>query len=259
MGKWIREVVAEVWLPCLVVLLWWLTSLDSRSLYFPPLAVILERFGTDWVFARFNSDLVPSLRNLGAGFAIGTAIGVSLGVALGLSSIARYVMPLLEVMRAVPIIALIPLIIMLLGTGDIEKIAIITFGAVWPVLLNTAEGVRNIDPTLREVTRSLTLDRLDILFRVVLPAASPQIIAGLRLAVSIALVATVGSELFASTEGIGYVILAATQGWDMPQMWAALLMLGIVGYALNTLMTVFERRLLRWHWGRGAADRSATR
>lgn len=259
MKRWAREVASELWLPCLVVFLWWLVSIDSRSLHFPPLTLIVERFGADWVFARVSSDLVPSLRNLAAGFAIGAIAGVSLGVALGLSRIARHVLPLLEVMRAIPIIALIPLIIMLLGTGDVEKIAIIAFGSVWPVLLNTTEGVGNIDPTLRDVTSSFTLDRRDILLRVILPAASPQIVAGLRLAVSIALVATVGSELFASTQGIGYVILAATQGWDMPQMWAALLMLGIVGYALNSAMTLFERRALRWHWGRTAADRAATR
>lgn len=259
MNRWLREIVAELWLPCLVVLLWWFTSRGSQSLHFPPLSVILERFGQDWLFARFWTDLLPSLRNFGFGLLIGATIGVAAGTALGLSRFARHVLPLLEVMRAIPVIALIPLIIMMLGTSDIEKIAIIAFGSIWPVLLNTTEGVRNIDPTLRDVGRSLTLDRGSVLFRVILPAASPQIVAGLRLSVSIALVAMVGSELFASTRGIGYVILSATQGWDMPQMWAALLMLGIVGYALNGLMTLFEKRALRWHWGRATINRAATR
>lgn len=257
--RWTRELALELWLPILLVALWWFASRGSTSLYFPPLSSIAERFAADWLFTRVVGDLLPSLRNLAIGFALGAGLGIALGVALGLSRAARLALPLLEVMRAVPIIALIPLIIMLLGTGDGQKIAIIGFGALWPVLLNTTEGVRAIDPTLRDASHSLGLRRTDTLLCVVLPAASPQIVAGLRLAVSIALVATVGSELFASTRGIGYVILAATQGWDMPQMWAALIMLGIVGYALNTLMSLFERRLLRWHHGRAARGGDGSR
>ncbi|WP_158673538.1 ABC transporter permease [Bosea sp. FBZP-16] len=250
--RW-RGLALELWLPALLVLLWWLSSRGSTSLYFPPLAQILDRFASDWLFARVGSDLLPSLRNLAAGFAIGAGLGVALGVALGLSPLARLALPLLEVMRAVPVIALIPLVIMLMGTGDGEKIAIIAFGTLWPVLLNTTEGVRMIDPTLRDATATMGLRKRDTLMRVVLPAASPQIFAGLRLAVSIALVATVGSELFASTRGIGYVILSATQGWDMPQMWAALIMLGIIGYALNGLMSLAERRALGWHHSHAAS------
>ena len=159
----------------------------------------------------------------------------------------RALSPTLEFIRATPVIALVPLTIVLLGTDVVQKVAIIAFACMWPTLLNTVDGVRAVDPLVRDVARSYRLGRWDSTMRVFLRSATPQIIAGMRTSVAVAVVAMVGSELFASSEGIGYFVLQSQRTYAMTDMWAGLIMLGLLGYGLNLLFALLERRTLRWH------------
>jgi ABC-type nitrate/sulfonate/bicarbonate transport system permease component len=240
----------EVLVPVLLLVLWGLWSAGSTTYYYPPLTHILSTFRHTWLFDRVGSDVVPSLVRMGAGFAIAAVLAVVVGLLLGLSRRARLAAyPLIEFLRAIPPPALLPFAILVIGVGDGMKVFIIAFVCVWPILLNTIDGVMGVDPTLRETTRVYGITRRDRLLRVMLPAASPQIFAGLRTAVSLALILMVISEMVASTNGIGYFVLQSQRSFAIPEMWSGILLLGILGYVLNAVFGLIEKRVLRWHRG----------
>ena len=247
-------VALEISVPILVVAVLFVWTASSDSYYFPPLADVLTTFKDTWLFAKFGSDMVPSLVRMGVGFAIAVVAGVSLGMLLGRSRRARRASaPIVEFLRAIPPPALLPFAILVIGVGASMKIFIIAFVCVWPILLNTIDGVTGVDPTLRETTRVYGIGGRDRLWRVMLPAASPQIFAGLRTSLSLALILMVISEMVASTNGIGYFVLQSQRTFAIPEMWSGILLLGILGYTLNGVFVLIERRVLRWHRGARAS------
>lgn len=248
----------ELWLPVMLFGAWWVLSSSSTSLYFPPLAAIVDAFVETWVRGPgVAQHVVPSLLNLAAGLGLAALVGIGGGVALGLSTPAyTAARPVLEFLRAVPGVALLPLALSLLGIGPRMQVAVIVYGTIWPILLNTVDGVRAIDPVVRDVTRSFRLVPAQRLTMVVLPAASPQIVAGLRTSLSIGITVMVFSELIGATRGIGYSVLQAQRSFAVPRMWAGMLLLGIVGYALNVVFRGLERLVLGWHHGMRAAKES---
>jgi ABC-type nitrate/sulfonate/bicarbonate transport system permease component len=159
-----------------------------------------------------------------------------------------------EIWRAMPPPALLPISIVLLHSiGNVQKVAFIAFFCVFPVLLNTIEGVRGIEPTLVETARSYGVPTLERVRRIVLPAALPQIVAGMRTSLSLAVITMVLSEYFSSTSGVGYVLLISKNTFQLAPMWAAIVLIGVLGYLLNLLFLLFERRILAWHRGWRAA------
>jgi ABC-type nitrate/sulfonate/bicarbonate transport system permease component len=244
----------EVTVPLLALVLWGLLSANSDTYYFPPLTDILSTFADTWVFERVGSDVVPSLVRMGLGFAIAVVVAVAAGLLLGLSRRARLAAaPIVEFLRAIPPPALLPFAILVIGVGNSMKVFIIAFVCIWPILLNTVDGVRGIDPTLDDTTRVYGISSRDRLWRVMLPAASPQIFAGMRTSLSLALILMVISEMVASTNGIGYFVLQSQRTFAIPEMWSGILLLGILGYVLNGGFMLIERRLLRWHRGARAS------
>ncbi len=244
----------EITVPLLLLVLWGVLSAGSKTFYFPPLTDILTTFKDTWLFKRVGSDVVPSLERMFGGFAIAVVLGVLGGLLLGLSPRARRAAaPIVEFLRAIPPPALLPFAILVVGVGASMKVFIIAFVCVWPILLNTIDGVTSVDPTLRDTTRVYGIPDRDRIWRVMLPAASPQIFAGLRTAVSLALILMVISEMVASTNGIGYFVLQSQRTFSIPEMWSGILLLGILGYVLNGGFVLLERRLLRWHRGARAS------
>jgi ABC-type nitrate/sulfonate/bicarbonate transport system permease component len=244
----------EVALPLALLGLWALRSAESTVYYFPPLTEILRTFADTWLFERVGSDVVPSLSRLALGYAIAVVVAVGLGLALGLSQRFRRALdPTVQFLRSIPPPALLPFGILVLGVGTSMKVFIIAFVCVWPVLLNTVDGVSGVDPLLRETAEVYGIGRRDRVLRVILPAAAPQIFAGMRTSLSLALILMVISEMVASTNGIGYFVLQSQRSFDMPEMWSGILLLGILGYLLNAVFMIVERRVLRWHRGARAS------
>jgi ABC-type nitrate/sulfonate/bicarbonate transport system permease component len=249
----------ELAVPLALLAIWWLWSTNSESFYFPPLPDILTTFGETWVFERVGSDVAPSLARLGAGFAIAVVTGIGCGMLLGLSRTARQAVgPVVEFLRAIPPPVLIPAGIVALGVGDAMKVFIIAAACVWPILLNAIDGVAGVETTLVETARSYGIRRLDRLRSVILPAALPQIFAGMRTSLSIAIIVMVVSEMVASTNGVGFFILQSQRSFAIPEMWSGILLLGLLGYALNCGFTLVERRVLRWHRGARASALART-
>lgn len=234
--------------PVFLVLAWWFTSADSTSVYFPPLSDILSTFRDVWLFERFGTDVVPSITAIGLGLLVSIALGVTLGMVLGLNhAISDVVSPILQFLRYLPAVALLPLTIQLLGLGLSMRVTVIVLAALWPILLNTIDGVRGIHPAVVDVARSTRISRADWILRVVLPAASPQIFTGIRASLSVSVVLMVASELLGTSSGIGYFILESQRQFSISEMWSGMLLLGVFGYVLNLIFGRVEHRVLAWH------------
>jgi ABC-type nitrate/sulfonate/bicarbonate transport system permease component len=248
--KRLRDLLLQLVVPALLLLGWGLWSARAENFFFPPLIDILASFRDNWLFARVASDVVPSLERMLAGYSLAVVGGVCIGLLIGSFRPVRWAAgPPVEFLRAIPPPVLIPFAILLFGIGPQFKVFVIAAGCVWPVLLNAIDGVRGIDPTLRETARVYRIRTLQRLLSVVLPAASPRIFAGMRTALSLALILMVISEMEASTNGIGFFILQSQRSFAIPDMWSGMLLLGLIGFAFNAGFVEVERRVLRWHRG----------
>jgi len=245
------KVTLEIAVPLAILGAWQAYTVHLDSAKFPRLSTILVEFRQMWLFSQFNEHVVPSLERIALGFGIAVVIGVALGIPIGLSRWARlWTMPHIEYWRAMPPPALLPISIILVHSiGNRQKIAFIAFFCIFPILLNTIDGVRGIDPTLMESARSYNIPKREAIRRIVLPAASPQIAAGMRTSVSLAVIMMVLSEYFSSTSGVGYVLLISKNTFEFTPMWAAIVLIGVLGYLLNVVFLLAERRLLAWHRG----------
>jgi ABC-type nitrate/sulfonate/bicarbonate transport system permease component len=252
----LRRIVAIAALPVTLVLIWWYATADSTNFLMPPLSRIVEIFPDTWLWDRMVHDVVPSLVRLSAGYAVALVAGIALGVAIGSNRILRALAePVLEFLRAIPPPALVPILFLLAGIGTTTKILIIVSGCVWPVLLNTVEGVRGVDSVLVDTCRTYHVRGLLRLRTFILRAASPQIVTGARQALSIGIILTVISELKAATDGIGYTIEQFQEGFLYPQMWTGILLLGVIGVLLSLIFRLVESRVLAWYHGLRAAER----
>jgi ABC-type nitrate/sulfonate/bicarbonate transport system permease component len=229
-----------------------LALLANDPVSWPPFTEVVARLWSAWVTdpGAWTDAIVPSLTRLLAGWAGAVVVGIAVGTVLGLSAMARdYLGPAISFLRAIPPPALLPLFIVLLGIGDGMKAAVIGFGAVWPILLNTADGVASVEPLQRDTARAYRIGFRDELLRIVLPAAAPKIFAGLRISLSIAVILMVISEMIATVDGVGFALVQAQRSFRTLDVWAAILVLGIIGFALNAALAAVEGRALRWHRG----------
>ncbi len=237
-------------LPALLVAVWWVASDDNTDIYWPSLRTILSTFPDVWTGERWRGDVLPSVLRLSAGYACAAVAGVALGTVIGSYRRVRAVCePVLEFLRAVPPPVLVPVIMLFAGIGDTMKIAVIASGCVWPILLNTVEGVRAVDSVMSETARSYGITGVARLRHVVLRSASPQIFAGLRQALSIGIILMVISEMFAASNGLGFTIVQFQRGFAIPDMWTGILLLGLLGFVLSVLFRLVERRVLGWYHG----------
>ncbi|MFI7505117.1 ABC transporter permease [Streptomyces sp. NPDC049687] len=243
-------------LPAVLVVVWWLASDGSTDVYWPPLRTIVKTFPDVWTGERLRTDVRPSVLRLAGGYATAAVVGVALGTVIGSYRWVRAVCePVLEFLRAVPPPVLVPVIMLFAGIGDTMKVLVIASGCVWPVLLNTVEGVRAVDPVMAETARSYGITGLARLRSVVLRSASPQIFAGLRQALSIGIILMVISEMFAASNGLGFTVVQFQRGFAIPGMWTGILVLGLLGFVLSVLFQVVERRVLGWYHGLRASTR----
>jgi ABC-type nitrate/sulfonate/bicarbonate transport system permease component len=235
-------------LPVLLLVAYDAWARTAGDFFFPPLSEIGATFADEWLFTRIPTDLLPSLGRMLAGFALAVGGGVALGALLGFSRVLSTALdPVLQFLRALPPPALIPVSLLVFGAGDSAKVFLIALGAVWPVLLNTVDGVRGVDRTALDMARSYRVPAHARLMRLVLPAALPRIFAGARTALGIAIILMVVSELIGADNGVGYVVQLAQRGFDIPEMWAGTLLLGLLGFGANALFVAIEKRVLHWH------------
>lgn len=249
-----RAIGVSLVVPFVAIVAWWVLSANSTSAFFPPLRTILTNFRETWLFARFGSDIVPSLTRFFLGYLLSIVVGISLGVTFGrLRSLDLALQPTIQFARSIPATALVPISITLLGINSAPKIWLIAFVCVFPILLNTIDGVRGIERGLEDVGRTFRLTRRQRIFAIQMPAAAPQIFAGMRISLAIAIIMMIVTEMVGATSGIGFVTLNAQQSFQIPLMWSGIMLLGVLGALLNFLFTLVERRLLRWNQQRSGS------
>lgn len=250
--KW----VLAIGTPVLLLALWWVVSAQSTNPFFPPLQRILVRFQELWLFARVQTDVIPSLKNLLYGFALSIIIGIGLGFILALVRPLRLLCePLLHFIRSVPPVALIPIFITLIGFGDDMRILSIALAALFPTLIATMDGVRAVDSTLKDVSKVYRLAPVERFMQVYLPSTAPQIFSGLQVSLQVSFIVMIASEMLGSPNGIGALTLSAQQSFLSADMWAGVLLLGVLGFVINKIFDVVRRRVLAWYYDSKEAQR----
>ncbi len=191
--------------------------------------------------------VVATLERVALGFTTGAVLALVLGLAAGyLRPLRNIVEPIVELLRPIPPLAMLPLFIVWAGIGEASKVGFITYATFFPMFLTTVHAVRQIDPLLLRAAQSLGARRLQLFVRVILPAALPEIMTGLRLGVALAFFVIVISEFIGAEHGLGFLINDGRNFFLVPQMLGAAILLGLLGYAGSGLVRLLERRLLRW-------------
>ncbi len=253
----IAPYVAAVLVFIVILLVWQWYATANRIFFLPPPTSVGQALYEDWLSGP-PATLFISEKGLAAigqtfatalaGWAIAGVAGVVAGAVLGRWHTAGDLaeIPLL-LLRSVPAVAVIPICIVIFGLGFEMKLVVVAFASIWPVLLNTVRGVRDINPLQIDVARLNRLSPAGRFLRVMAPAASPKIFAGLRVSMAMAIVVTVGAEMFAGAGGLGGVVLHASATYDVPGLWATLFVIAICGLIANYAFLLLERGALRWH------------
>jgi ABC-type nitrate/sulfonate/bicarbonate transport system permease component len=238
----------QAWLPITLVVAWFAVSANSQSPFWPALTDIFGAMGTWATDGSLWSDLAFSFTNYFIALGISIVLGIGVGLTIGLLPRLHHVLsPYLDFLRSLPVVVFVPIIILTLGIGAAPKVLLITFACVWPILLNTIEGVLSVAPSIFETARAYRIPLHLRVFKVVLPGAMPQAVVGIRLAVTIGIVMLVVSEMYGSSQGVGYYILDSGASFKLRDTWAGTIVIGVIGWGLTALYGLLEYRLLRWH------------
>lgn len=250
MPKWLAQ-----WAPGALVIalgLWGIEEavnhgLVKRSLLPAPsdVGVVLWQLLADGDVA---GPLSETLARLGVGFAIGAMLAIALGLAMGYwPRLYDLLEPLIELLRPIPKAALVPALVLFLGVDNAMKITSIALAVFFPIVINTVQGARGVDPVLINTARTLGVRPFSLLRKLILPASAPFIFAGMRLSIALGLILAVISEMIAGTGGIGFLIIDMQRAFRVRQMYAWIVILAVVGYLLNLLLVLAEHRMLFWY------------
>ncbi|MCW2620532.1 MAG: Nitrate/sulfonate/bicarbonate transporter permease, permease protein [Frankiales bacterium] len=244
-GRLLRATVAIA----LFLALWEIAprvGLADRT-FLPPFSEVAQAWWGLVQDGSLRDNTEASLKRALGGFVLAVLIAVPLGLALGwYRPLAEVLNPLLEVFRNTAALALLPVFVLVLGIGETSKIAIVTYSCVWPVLLNTMAGVQGVDPLLVRSARSMGLSAPQLFRKVVLPGAVPTIFTGVRLAGAFSILVLLAAELVGAKAGLGYLITASQSSFQIPDMYAAIVTISLLGLVLNQALLLLERRATRW-------------
>ncbi|MET0387223.1 MAG: ABC transporter permease [Polyangiales bacterium] len=218
-----------------------------NATFVPPASAVATYLVRALVSGELEKHILISLSRSITGFSLALAWSLPLGFLLGwFQAFERYADPLIQVFRQTSALALFPLFILVLGVGEVSKVAIIFYGAQWPILLNTISGVKNVDPLLIKLARSLGLSRFQLFTWIILPAALPTIFTGLRLSATLSILIIVSAEMMGASAGLGYILTNSQYNFDVLRMYAAIVLLALIGLGSNYLLVALEKRLTGW-------------
>ncbi|WP_072804190.1 ABC transporter permease [Rhodococcoides yunnanense] len=217
------------------------------EVFLPPFSVVADAFVELVTNGQLWEHLSASLSRALTGFAIAIVIAIPLGVAIAwYKPVAEFLGPILELFRNTAALALLPVFILILGIGETSKIALVLYASTFPILLNTISGVRTVDPLLVKSARSLGLPAVRLFQKVILPAAVPTIFTGIRMAAASSILVLIAAEMVGAKAGLGYLITASQLNFQIPNMYAGIIAISLVGLAFNGVIVTIERRFSRW-------------
>jgi NitT/TauT family transport system permease protein len=215
--------------------------------FLSPLSEVLVAWWDLALSGDLWTNVSASLRRSLVGFGIALSVGVPLGLLIAwYRAVAGVLSPLLAIFLNTAAVALLPVFTLILGIGDTSKIAIIAYACFWPLLYNTISGARDVDPLLVKSARSLGLPQLTLFYKVIVPASLPTIFTGVRLAAAASMLVLITTEYVGAKAGLGYMIISAQFNFQIPQMYAGILTVSVIGVALNYLLVFIESKVLRW-------------
>ncbi|WP_082413362.1 ABC transporter permease [Arthrobacter sp. Edens01] len=251
--KFIRWAFTHFWLVIVAFAAWWFLSAGSTNIFVPPLSRILEVLWRDLMNGVILGHIGYTLTNLALGLSIALIVGILGGILIGERAVVRETSePIIHFIRSIPQAALVPLVIGAFGIGMGPKVMTIALACVWPILLNTIDGVRAVDATARSMSRVYRIPKTLYFRRVVLSSALPQILAGVRVSLAIGVTVMVVAELFGADRGLGYYILNSSATFKIAESWGGALLVGLIGYLLNLAFLAFESVTLRWYFASGS-------
>ena|SRR5712691_3260042 len=247
-----RAFIRSAVVPAVIVLAW--EGLSRAGVFNPMILPAPSRVLLRWIdylrSGELPSDAASSLYRVTMGFLIGTALALPLGLAMGASNAAyAYLNPVLQLLRPIPPIAYVPLAILWFGLGNPPAFFLISLGAFFPVLMNTIAGVRSVDAIYIRAARNLGASRTALFFRVIVPAAMPHIMTGVRVGFGVAFIVVIVAEMIAVNNGLGYRILEAREYFWSDKIIAGMITIGLLGLAIDAALSRLSRYLLRWHRG----------
>lgn len=217
------------------------------EVFLPPFTTVVGAFADLIGDGRLADHLAASLSRALVGFFVAVAVAVPLGAAIGwYKPVADLSNPILEVFRNTAALALLPVFILILGIGETSKVALVIYACTFPILLNTISGVRTVDPLLVKSARSLGLPTHLLFRKVVLPAAVPTIFTGIRMSAASSILVLIAAEMVGAKAGLGYLITASQLNFRIPDMYAGIIAISLVGLVFNGILVSIERRLSRW-------------
>lgn len=217
------------------------------KVFLPPFSQVTETFFTLVGNGQLWEHVSASLSRALLGFVIAVAVAIPLGVAIAwYRPVAEFLNPILELFRNTAALALLPVFILILGIGETSKVALVVYASTFPILLNTISGVRTVDPLLIKSARSLGLSPVRLFQKVILPASVPTIFTGLRMAAASSILVLIAAEMVGAKAGLGYLITASQLNFQIPEMYAGIVTIALVGLAFNGVIVAVERRLSRW-------------
>jgi sulfonate transport system permease protein len=237
-------------LPIVIILFWYIGS--SNGSFNVSIIPTPQKVGNAFLKMIENGSLwqhiLASFGRVIRGFAIGAVTGIILGLFIGLYfRLNQLFAALIGVLRPIPPIAMIPLFIMWLGIGEQSKIALVTVGAFWPVLLNTIAGVQSTDSKLIEVAKVFGKNKLLILKDIIIPSTIPSLFTGLRLSISTAWSCVVAAEMIAADKGVGYLIMYARQMSKPAELFVGIISIGVIGLAIDILFQLIQKKVVYWN------------
>jgi NitT/TauT family transport system permease protein len=245
LGGWVKKSIIIV----IFILIW--EALPNLKLvdraFFPPFTEVADSWwrmlvsGELWI--HFRASIVRSI----AGFGLAVITAIPLGLLIGWYPLARdLITPILELFRNTAALALLPVFILFLGIGELSKIAIIFFACTWPILLNTITAVKNVDPLLIKCARSMNISSFKLFYKIIIPASVPTMFTGIRMAGTGAILVLIAAEMVGAKEGLGYFITYTQYNFLIPEMYAGILTISVLGLLINQLLVSLEHRFSRW-------------
>lgn len=252
MSRWVKKVqrIAERGAGMLLFFILWEvlpdTGLVDKTFFSPPSKVFVAFYNlavSGELGEHFASSIQRSVLGLGLSIVVGTFLGIFIG---WFKRLEYFLDPVLQTFRQLPSLALFPVFILFFGIGEVSKVTIIFWASLWPILLNTINGVKNVDKILLDSAKSLGASQKFIFLKVVLPASIPDIMTGIRLGGAHSVVALVAAEMIGAEAGLGFLVFYSQETFKVPNMFAAIVSLAIVGLALNYFLIFVESRLTKW-------------
>lgn len=227
----------------------------NKNLILPDFVETMKQFFSGWVDKRTMSNLVITLKRVLTGSAYAIVVGTVIGLLMGYSdNVMRAISPIINSVRQVPIMAWVPISIVWFGLGEGPTVFLIFMSAVFPLIINTIAGVRGIDPDYINAARSMGASTKDIYLDVVIPGALPGFLTGCRLAIGLGWMSVICAEFIATSKGFGYLMIEAQERLQTPKLYALMIMSAIVGFFMDQLIRLIERKLTGWRFADGQSE-----